>query len=203
MKVELRGKGYIHDYVSSCYPFTDRGDLIICIGDSHIYTTRELVNHNIINVHTSLLPYYKGRHPIVWAIINGEKETGITIHYMSTGIDEGDIILQDSIPITLEDDYPSVLKRCAALVYKMIPVAIEQLQLGIVYRRKQGPGTYLPRRYPENSKIDWSKRPEEIINFIRALHDPMPNAYTIIEGRKVCLKIASVSEMSTNNTGKI
>lgn len=197
MRVELRGKGYAYEKVKNIYPFVqDNADLLVCVGDPHIYKQEEIDSYKmgIINVHTSLLPKYRGRHPLVWAIMCGEKETGVTIHYMDEGIDTGDIITQVSVSIEIDDTYMNVLEKCTNATLYILPRELQMLERGYVNREPQrGRELSWPRRVPEDSRIDWTKTPEEIINFIRALDDPMPNAFTEIKGRKICLKISKVT----------
>lgn len=148
MKVELRGKGLIYNSIQHIYPFTSPGDLIVCSGDSHIYKDREIQGKTIINIHTSMLPRYRGRHPVDWAMENMEPEIGITIHYIQDGtIDTGDIILQDSVPYHGEG-YDTVMDNICKKVPAMLLAAIKQIEQGCVYRRKQNNelATYYPKR---------------------------------------------------------
>ncbi len=132
-----------------------------------------------VNLHTSILPKYRGRHPVNWAIINGEREMGITVHFMNENIDDGDIVLQDSIEFARDDDYGTISKRLIACGKKLLLTAVRQIENKCAYRRKQirGFSTYLAKRTPADSRIDWMKTSFQLNRFINALVDPMPNAF--------------------------
>ena len=149
-----------------------------------------------INCHAGKLPFYRGRNILNWALINDEKEFGITVHYLDEGIDTGDIILQDVYPITDEDDYGTLLTRaydgCADVLYR----AIKMIQNDEVKPIKQNDidpiGIYCGMRQPGDEISNWSQSSREIFNFIRALSSPGPQATSWINGRLIQINKAKM-----------
>lgn len=136
-----------------------------------------------INVHASLLPKYHGASPIQQAIIDGERETGITIMYMDIGMDTGDIILQRKIEIGEEEDSGHLHDRLAQLGGEALKDALKlfeggQKPAGIPQNEKEA--TYCSKIEKSMGEIDWNKNVEEIRNLIRGL-TPWPGAYTRID----------------------
>lgn len=142
-----------------------------------------------INCHAGKLPFYRGRNILNWALINDEKEFGITVHYVDEGIDTGDIILQECYEITDEDNYSSLLERsyinCSELLFK----SIELLCSGSVKVTKQidihPTGTYFPQRKLGDENLDWKMSSREIFNFVRAISRPGPEARCFIGENEV------------------
>ena len=136
-----------------------------------------------INVHGSLLPKYRGAAPVQWAVLNGEKEAGVTIMQMDEGMDTGDILLPAAIPIEPEDTSGTLAAKLAALGGQKLVEAIDLLAEGKLSPQKQNDSraTTAPLLTKEMGHIDWTKSAEEISNLIRGL-DPWPMAYTIHEG---------------------
>lgn len=138
-----------------------------------------------INCHAGKLPFYRGRNILNWALINDEKEFGITIHYVDEGIDTGDIILQKTYPITDSDTYSSLLQlaheQCAEVLFE----ALCLLQEGKTQRIKQDSihqvGFYCPARIPGDEWINWHQSSRNIFNFIRALNTPDLGAKTQLQ----------------------
>lgn len=137
-----------------------------------------------INVHASLLPKYRGGAPIHRAIINGEKETGITIMYMVKELDAGDIILQRSIPITKKDHAGSLHDKLSLLGAELLKEVVPSLIRGEVKAIQQNheDSTYAPNLTREDERIDWSRSANELDCQIRGLH-PFPGAYTTWRGK--------------------
>ncbi|MCL5057351.1 MAG: methionyl-tRNA formyltransferase [Actinobacteria bacterium] len=146
-----------------------------------------------VNVHSSLLPRYRGAAPIQRAIMDGEEKTGITIMKMDRGLDSGDILLQAGIKISSDDSFGSVHDRLAALGAKMLAEALELLGEGKLSGIPQDHdrATYAPMLSREDEIIDWQMGVKDIKNRVRALN-PWPGARTCL-GDKV-LKIWSVRE---------
>lgn len=153
----------------------------------------ELYKDKIINVHGAPLPYYRGRAPINWAIINGEDQTGITIHFISKYIDQGDIIAQEIIPIEEHETAGDVLKKTLECYPRLTLKAVEMIEKGTIKRTKQRPGegSYYPKRKPEDGVIDWSKDSKQLYNWVRALTHPYPGAFTFLNGKKLFIWKAS------------
>lgn len=139
-----------------------------------------------INCHAGKLPFYRGRNILNWALINDEKEFGITVHYVDEGIDTGDIILQKTFPITDEDDYGTLLDiayvECANVLYD----AIKQIQKGTAQRLHQSEiskvGMYCGMRKEGDEVLNWNQTSRDIFNFVRAICLPGPSARSHING---------------------
>ncbi|MFZ0552634.1 MAG: formyltransferase, partial [Steroidobacteraceae bacterium] len=111
-----------------------------------------------LNIHGSLLPKYRGRAPVNWAILNGERETGATLHYMVERADAGDIVDQLVVPILEDDDAREVFGKVTAAAEIVLARSLPGLTAGDAPRRPQliEPGQYFGRRSPEDGRIDWS-----------------------------------------------
>ena len=156
-------------------------DIIVVVAFGRILPVDilEIPKYGCINVHGSLLPKYRGAAPMQWAVINGEKETGITTMYMAKGLDSGDMLLKRELPITDEDTYGTVHDAMCVLGAELLKETLEGLALGTIQKEEQDheQSTYAPMISKETGHIDWSKSCDEIRNLIRGL-DPSPNAYT-------------------------
>ncbi|MCI8538420.1 MAG: methionyl-tRNA formyltransferase [Oscillospiraceae bacterium] len=146
-----------------------------------------------INVHSSLLPKYRGAAPIHWAILNGEAETGVTIMHMAAGLDTGDMILSQSTPIDPDETVEQLHDRLAQIGAGLLSQAVEQLEAGTARRVPQDGSLscYAPMLSRELSPVDWSRSAREIHNQVRGLI-PWPAAATELGGVK--FKLFSVSE---------
>ena len=140
-----------------------------------------------VNVHSSLLPKYRGAAPINWAVIHGETETGVTIMHMAPELDAGDIILQQSTPIGPDETAAQLHDRLACIGGELIAKAVSMLEDGTAPRHPQDPSkaTYAPMLSRELSPIDWTKSAKEIHDQVRGLI-PWPATTTrVIGGRTV------------------
>lgn len=162
-------------------------ELIVIVSYHSIIKKPLLDLYTIINAHGAPLPNYRGRAPINWAIINGEKETAVTVHFIDEGIDTGDIIFQEKVEIKDTDTAIDVLKRSLPLYPKLVSEALKAIELGNPPRRPQNlfEGSYFPTRRPEDGLISWDRTSEDIYNFIRALAKPSPGAFTFHKGKKI------------------
>jgi methionyl-tRNA formyltransferase len=135
-----------------------------------------------INCHAGKLPFYRGRNVLNWALINGESEFGITVHYIDDGIDTGDILTQNVYPISDEDDYGTVLARAHAECGTLLYDTVKRLQRGGVSRIPQDSisqfGTYCTMRVAGDETIDWLQCSRDVFNFVRAVCRPGPEART-------------------------
>ena len=161
-----------------------------------------------INFHGSLLPKYRGRTPHVWAIINNEKETGITAHLISDGCDEGEIVYQEKIKIDeditggellsiYENKYPSVINTVIEKIKNNTLNSIGQ---------NHSQATYFGKRSPEDGSINWDWQKERIRNWVRALSKPYPGAFSYINGNKIIINKIGFTEFGfcdTDLNGKI
>ncbi len=153
----------------------------------------DIPKYDIINVHASLLPKYRGAAPINWAIVNGEDETGITIMEIQEGLDTGDMILKSSLPILDEDDAESIHDKLSKLGGELLTEAILGIVDGSLKRKKQDDdlSTYAPMLNKESGLINWNKPAKEIRNLIRGLK-PWPSAFTYYKGEMVKIHRAEV-----------
>jgi len=139
-----------------------------------------------LNMHGSLLPKYRGRVPVNWAIIHGETETGATLHYMLDRADSGDIIAQQAVPILPDDTAKEVFDKVTVAGELALSRALPALLAGNAPRIKQDAkaSTYYGGRKPEDGMIDWSKSAIAIHNLVRAVAPPYPGAFTAVAGRQ-------------------
>ena len=143
-----------------------------------------LASRGALNMHGSLLPKYRGRAPVNWAIINGETETGATLHHMADKPDSGDIVLQTAVPILPDDIAAEVFVKVTVAAELTLYRALPGLLDGLAPRTPQdlASGSYFGGRRPEDGVIDWSKSATAIHNLVRALAPPYPGARTLIAG---------------------
>jgi methionyl-tRNA formyltransferase len=138
-----------------------------------------------LNMHGSLLPKYRGRVPVNWAIIHGETETGATLHYMTEKPDAGDIVAQTRVPILPDDTAADVFAKVTVASELTLAGVLPALLAGSAPRRRQDAAnaSYFSGRRPEDGIIDWSKSATEIHNLVRAVAPPYPGARTTLLGR--------------------
>lgn len=143
----------------------------------------ELPPLGCVNVHSSLLPKYRGAAPINWAILNGEKETGVTIMYMAQGLDTGDIISQESTLIGNQEDATVLFARLAELGAGLLVQTLEQIKQGTASRTAQDDShsSYAPMLSKEMSPMDWDRSAQQLHDQVRGLV-PWPSATTVIDG---------------------
>ena len=155
----------------------------------------EMPKYGCINVHGSLLPKYRGAAPMQWAIIDGEKMTGITTMYMAKGLDSGDMLLKGEVEIAPTDTFREVHDKMAETGAKLLLETLDGLEKGTITRVEQNheEATYAPMITKETGHIDWSKNRADIINLMRGL-DPAPAAYTEYEGEVLKLFWAEKTE---------
>jgi methionyl-tRNA formyltransferase len=134
-----------------------------------------------INVHASLLPKYRGAAPVAWAIYHGEKQTGVTIIRMTTGLDAGDMLAQDAIDILPDETAGELEARLAPLGARLALKVIDQLAAGTAQGTKQDKSqvTKAPKLKKEDGLIDWTRNAVEVYRQIRAMQ-PWPTAYTFL-----------------------
>jgi len=148
-----------------------------------------------INLHGSLLPKYRGRCPVNWVLINGESETGVTLHYMVEKADAGDIIAQRPVPIDMEDTALTLYRKLTTAATELFRETLPLIKAGRAPRIPQdsGSATTFGGRRPENGKINWEWEAPAIYNLVRAVTHPYPGAFTFHEGRKLYLWAASLN----------
>ncbi len=154
--------------------------------------------YGCINVHSSLLPKYRGAAPINWAILNGEKETGVTIMHMAPELDAGDIILQRSTPIGPDETAPELFDRLAQMGGALLVEAVAQLQAGTAPQIPQdgSQATYAPMLSRELSPLDWSKPAQALHNQVRGLL-PWPAAAGVFSGIRCKVFLTDIIDHTT------
>lgn len=164
-------------------------DVVFCVGWTQLLGRDILTAPRLgcLGFHASLLPTYRGRAPVNWALINGETATGNTLMVLDEGVDTGDIVAQRAITITDEDTCGTVYDKVAATELDMIREVMPLLHLGVMPRRPQDHtrATVVGRRRPEDGVISWDRPSRRILDWVRALTHPYPGAFTSIAGRTV------------------
>ncbi len=147
-----------------------------------------------LNLHGSLLPKYRGRCPVNWVLVHGEKETGATLHYMTPHPDDGDIVAQQRVAIADDDTAASLFDKLTGAAAKLLDEVLPALIAGKAPRTPQdhSKATYFGGRKPADGAIDWSKSATEVRNLVRAVARPYPGAFTFAGDRKVLVWSATV-----------
>ncbi len=154
----------------------------------------EMPKYGCINVHASLLPAYRGAAPIQWAVINGDKESGVTIMQMDEGIDTGDMIEKVVVPIVEDETGGSLFDKLSQAGAKLCVKVLQDLEDGKAVREKQPEESTTPYARMIDKKmgsIDWEKPAKEIEQLIRGLN-PWPSAYTRLQGKTLKIWKAEV-----------
>ena len=163
----------------------------------------EIPKYGCINVHGSLLPKYRGAAPIQWAVLNGDKETGITTMYMGKGMDTGDMILKEKVEIGEDETTGELWDRLSKIGGKLLVETLKQIEDGTAPREKQGEEfTMAPMLNKEMSKINWGEQTaQNIKNLVRGLN-PIMGAYTFLDEKKIKfwkVDIAKQDEIISDN----
>lgn len=161
-------------------------DVILALGWYYMVPKiiREIPVEGVWGIHASLLPNYAGGAPLVWAIINGETQTGVTLFRMDSGVDDGDIIYQRKLSIDKKDTIKTMIKKSAVASKAII---LKSLLADKIKYKPQDKSKIIiyPQRSPKDGEIDWSWDSEKIENFVRAQTKPYPGAWTMIDNKKV------------------
>lgn len=146
----------------------------------------DIPKNGCINVHASLLPKYRGAAPIQWAVLNGDKVTGVTTMYMDVGMDTGDMILKEEVQIGENETTGELWDRLSKIGGKLLVKTLEEIENGTATRTPQGNEfTVAPMISKDMAKIDWqNKKSEEIKNLVRGLN-PIMGAYSMFNGKKI------------------
>jgi methionyl-tRNA formyltransferase len=149
----------------------------------------DLPKIGIINCHAGKLPFYRGRNILNWVLINGEKEFGITTHFVDEGIDTGDIVLQRAYPINDSDDYSTLLAKAYFECPEILYDSVKLIQQGSIVVKKQSEidpiGLYCVKRKSGDENIDWNQSSRDVFNFVRALRTPGPRARTFLSRQAI------------------
>jgi len=139
-----------------------------------------------LNMHGSLLPRYRGRAPVHWAILNGETQTGASLHYMLEKPDAGALVDQQAVPIRLNDDALTVSRAVAGAAAQVLARSLPALLTGtaLAVPLDLASGSYFGRRRPEDGRIDWRTGARRIHDLVRAVAPPFPGAFSEVRGMK-------------------
>ena len=175
-----------------------RPDMCTVVGWYWIISQRLLgaVKDGFVGVHSSLLPKYRGSAPLVWAIINGEKEAGVSLFYFDEGMDTGDIIGQERFEVEANESIMSALLKAESRTQKLFRKYYPMLLAGNAPRKSQKHemATYASRRNPVDGRIKWADSNISIHNFVRAQSHPYPGAYGYYQNRKIFILETSLFE---------
>ena len=163
-----------------------------------------LPRRGALNMHGSLLPKYRGRAPVNWAVLHGERHTGATLHYMTDKPDAGDIVAQQAVPILRDDTAAEVLRKVAVAAEIALDAALPALIAGTAPRLAQDltAGSYFGGRTPEDGRIDWSRPAQQIHDLVRAVAPPYPGAMTTIAGVPARILATRVIDDSASAAGE-
>ena len=154
------------------------------------------------NLHGSLLPQYRGRSPLNWALLNGERETGVTLHHMVERADAGDIVAQVSVVVAESDYAADVHRKQMRAAEQLLTDALPLIFNGTAARIPQdiGKGGYFGRRRPDDGLIEWNQPAERVRNLIRAVSRPFPGAFSYCGGRKLIIWEADTTAIAHTQT---
>lgn len=146
----------------------------------------DIPKYGCVNVHGSLLPEYRGAAPIQWAVLNGDKKTGVTTMFMNAGMDTGDMILKEEVEIGEDETTGELWDRLKMIGANLLIKTVKEIENGKATRTKQPEeGTMAPMLSKEMAKIDWeNKTANDIKNLVRGLN-PIMGAYTFLDGKKI------------------
>jgi len=166
-------------------------DLVVSVAYDQILrrSLREVPRLGCLNAHAGALPRYRGRNVINWAIINGECEIGVTVHQIDDGIDTGDVVLQQMLPIAWTDTYGDVLARVVEAIPPLVERAVDQVAEGSASPRAQdhAAATYCGGRSDGDEWLDWALPSERVHNLVRGISRPGPGARTTRDGVPVTI----------------
>lgn len=176
----------IKDQASVQYLEGIEADVIVVVAFGQLLPKEilKMKRYGCINVHASLLPKYRGAAPIQWAVIDGEKESGVTTMQMDEGLDTGDMLLETVVPLEEEETGGSLFDKLSAAGAKLCVETLKRLEEGTIEPKKQGesPTAYASMLTKEMGEIDWSKDAVAIERLVRGLN-PWPSAYTTLNGK--------------------
>ncbi len=151
-----------------------------------------------MNLHGSLLPRYRGRAPINWVLVNGETETGVTLHQMTTKPDSGDIIAQERLNITHDDTALTLNHKLCELSETLLNKILPEIKSGTFNKipQQESIASYYGKRCPADGEINWNSSASDAYNMVRAVTQPYPGAFTFTGDRKIIIWSASIIEQT-------
>lgn len=161
-----------------------------------------------LNMHGSLLPKYRGRVPVNWAILHGERETGASLHYMEVKPDAGNLVAQTAVPILGDDTAFEVFQKVTVAAELTLTRALPLLVAGTApsVPLDLKAGSYFSGRKPEDGRIDWTRPAAEVINLVRAVAPPYPGAFADMDSLRIVIAKARVTTSaiaSGASTGRV
>jgi len=182
-----------------------RPDIIFCFGWSALLAESflTLAPMGVVGYHPALLPKNRGRHPLIWALALGLKETGSTFFFMDKGADSGDILSQRKIPVSLRDNAATLYQKMTRTALLQIKEFLPALQKGRYTRIKQdhARANSWRKRQETDGQIDWRMSSRVVYNLVRALTKPYPGAYFLYKGKKII--VWDVQEVKLNDQENI
>ncbi|MEZ0228236.1 MAG: methionyl-tRNA formyltransferase [Planctomycetota bacterium] len=174
-----------------------RPDLMVVIGWYHLLPAsfRAIAKLGAVGIHGSLLPRYRGGAPLVWAVIEGETRTGVTLFHLADGVDDGDVVAQADFAIDPDDEIADVIAKATRASVDVATRFVPLLGAGTAPRRRQDEtlATSVPQRRPEDGLLDWSRHGVATArNWIRAQSRPYPGAFTFADGERMTIWRAHV-----------
>ena len=154
-----------------------------------------------LNMHGSLLPKYRGRAPVNWAVLHGETETGASLHIMEAKPDAGDIVGQEAVPIDPDEDATAVFTKVSNAAVHVMQTALPALLEGRVPRTPNvlANGSYFSGRKPEDGRIQWSQNALQVHNLIRAVAPPYPGAFADWQGARMVIAKSKLNPLLPNS----
>ena len=163
-----------------------------------------LSHGKFVNVHYAALPQYRGRANVNWAILNGEPETAITIHAIAPGLDDGNILFQQTVPIGPDDTATDIYHTLNEIQREVLSETVARYLDGFPGVPQNEPeSTYGCSRVPADGEIDWSQSTDRIYALIRALSPPYPGAHSYLEARRIAIVRASPVRDGPRYVGRI
>lgn len=178
---------------------------VIVVNSWYTWMPPELYNmppHGTLNLHDSLLPEFTGFSPVLWALISGAAEFGLTVHRMDEQLDTGDILVQRSLPIGPTATGTELVLAGMELIPGAVHEALHALETGTAVWRPQDKArrTYFHKRSDRDSRIDWQAPAVDLERFVRALSEPYPRAFTYYRGARIEVLAAEISEARYGGT---
>jgi len=181
-------------------------EIMVVVGYGQIIPQNiiDLPKYGILNVHASLLPKYRGAAPIQWAIANGETETGVTVMQIDAGLDTGDMLLKESLPVSPTETAPELSVRLSLMGAELLLEAIMGIEAGVLSREKQRAeeATLAPILKKEDGLVDWRLSAQEVYNRWRGFN-PWPGVYTFFRGQQMSIARAQVVKRGSGASGRI
>ncbi|MFJ3925221.1 methionyl-tRNA formyltransferase [Streptomyces sp. NPDC090022] len=155
-----------------------------------------LPRHGTLNIHDALLPQYAGFSPLIWALINGETEVGVTAHMMNEELDAGDIVRQEAVPVGPRDTATDLFHRTVDLIAPVVVGALDAIASGQrdFVPQDRSRASFFHKRSVEDSRIDWNWPAQDLDRLVRAQSEPYPSAFTFHRGRRLEVLSACVSQ---------